>query len=528
MKFIFCLSVILLQTGLMCGAFLARADEPAKTRADSRPVVAANDSLAEALTRLIDGRILERLEAAKMPVSPAATDAEFLRRVSLDLHGLVPTSARVQSFLDDKAADKRAKLIDELLADSRFAAHLADIWDDFLITNADNISRTDRQRFTAWLDESFQTKSWDRIAFELLTAAGQRDKDATVVYLLKGRETLTPTEVTDLVSQYFLGVRMNCAQCHDHPFTKWKQTDYWGMAAFFTQIQYTDRRLQKSGIIRDDVAVELSKLEHADKLRTRKLLCSDAAPTDPSMPHRQAFANWMTSAENPYFARAMVNRMWAQLFGRGLVEPVDDMHEANAATHPELLVELSERFVASGFNLRQFCRAICNSSAYQRTSIPAPGNEQDATSYSHATIKVLTPEQLYDSLSIVVPITGQQKQPARNQNPRDEFVQFFRSEGDPNPTTYDRGIPQVLRMMNSPQLLSPRNESELVRRIMEPEATASDAIERLYLHVLARRPTANERTIHDDYLARHPGQREQAYAEIFWALLNSSEFSLNH
>ncbi|MBI5759765.1 MAG: DUF1549 domain-containing protein [Planctomycetales bacterium] len=527
MRFMFCLAIILLQTSLGCGTFLARADEPARTGAESRPVVAANDSLAKALTRLIDERILARIESAKMPVSPAATDAEFLRRVYLDLHGLVPTSERVRSFLEDKAADKRAKVIDELLADSRFAAHLADIWDDFLIPNSDN-PRAEKQRLTEWLEEAFQTKPWDRIAFELVTAAGQRDKDAVVTYLLKGRETLSPAEMTDLVSQYFLGVRMNCAQCHDHPFTKWKQTDYWGMAAFFTQIQYTDRRLQKSGLIRDDAAVDVSKLEHADKLRTRKFLGGEVPSSNTGVPHRQAFANWMTSVENPYFARAMVNRTWAQLFGRGIVEPVDDMHEDNPATHPELLAELTEQFVASRFDLRNLCRAICNSAAYQRTSIPSPGNERDAMWFSRMAVKVLTPEQLFDSLAIVVPISGERKQPARNQNPRDEFVRFFRSDGDTNPTAYDRGIPQTLRMMNSSELLSPRNESAIMRRIIEPGASASAAIERLYLHVLARRPTDDERSIHDDFLARHSGPREQAYSEIFWALLNSSEFSLNH
>lgn len=480
-----------------------------------------------AVSRLIEDRIAQRLNSANIPVSPETDDAEFLRRIYLDLHGVVPSAERVRSFLENKSTDKRAKLIDELLADSRFAAHLADIWDDFLIPNSDD-RRSEKLRLTGWLEEAFQTKPWDRIASELVTAAGQRDKDATVLYLLKGRETLSPAEMTDLVSQYFLGVRLNCAQCHDHPFTKTKQSDYWGMAAFFTQFQYTDRRLQKSGIIRDDATVDVSKLEHADKLRTRKFLGGDAPSSDTSTPHRQAFAQWMTATDNPYFARAMVNRMWAQCFGRGLVEPVDDMHSDSPATHPELLTELTERFVASGFDLRYLCRAICNSAAYQRTSLPSPGNEQDATLLSHMRLKVLTPEQLYDSLTIVVPVSGDRKSPNRNQNPRDDFVQFFRSEGEPNPTAYERGIPQTLRMMNSPQLLSPRNELTIIRRIIESDTPASEAIERLYRHVLARRPTDDERSIHDDYLSRHRGPREQAYAEIFWALLNSSEFSLNH
>lgn len=528
MRFLICLAGMILQTGLLLGVPYSLAEEErAAARDGTRPaVVGASDSAISA-TRLIDEKILARIGSAKVPLSPVAADAEFLRRVYLDLHGVVPTSARVLSFLEDKSPDKQAKVIDELLADSRFAVHLADIWDDFLIPNSDD-RRIEKQRLTEWLEEAFRTKTWDRIASELLTAAGQRDTDVAVIYLLKGRETLTPAEMTDLVSQYFLGVRLNCTQCHDHPFTNTKQTDYWGMAAFFTQFQYTDRRLQKSGIIRDDARIDVSKLEHADKLRTRKFLGGEAPTADETVPHRQAFAQWMTSPENPYFARAMVNRTWAQMFGRGLVEPVDDMHGDNPATHPELLAKLTKQFVASGYDLRQLCRAICNSAAYQRTSIPSPGNEQDSTLLSHAAVKVLTPEQLYDSLSIVVPVAGERKRPAGHQDPRDEFVRFFRSDGDPNPTAYERGIPQTLRMMNSPQLLSPRSESALMGRIIERGTSAAEAVERLYLHVLARRPTDDERSLHDDFLSRHPGPREQACAEIFWALLNSSEFSLNH
>ncbi len=489
--------------------------------------VSLPESSAIRIARRIDERIDERLKAAAIPASAAAADAEFIRRVYLDLQGVVPPAEHVRSFLDDDTPDKRSKLIDQLLADPRFAAHLADIWDDYLIPAADDLLSS-KPRLTEWLEESFRSKSWDRIAQELITASGHRDENAAVTYLLKGRQTLTPAEMTDLVSQYFLGVRLNCAQCHDHPFAGWTQNDYWGVAALFTQIQYTDRRQLKSGVIRDEPAVDLSKLDDADKLRTPRFLDGTQPQTGRDVPHRQTLARWVTSSENPYFARAMVNRMWSQFFGRGLVEPVDDMHEGNPPTHPELLDELTERFVASGFDLRDLCRAICNSATYQRTSMPAPSNEQDATLYSRMTVKVLTPEQFYDSLLVVMPATSERKRFGGNDDPREEFVRFFRSEGEPNPTAYERGIPQTLRMMNSPQLFSPLSESAAVRRIIEPATSAAEAIERLYLHVLARRPTDDERRVLDNYLTRHPGEREQAYAEILWALINGSEFSLNH
>lgn len=497
------------------------------SRPTSRPALGRTTAPAIGPSAPITKAIDEQLDAQLKSAGLVADDAEFLRRVYLDLHGVVPAADEVRTFLADSASDKRAKLIDRLLAEQRFAFHLADQWDDFLMPGTDDL-QVEKKRLTAWLQASFETLSWDQIAYDLLTASGKREENAAVVYLLKGRETLTPPEVTDLVSQYFMGVRLNCAQCHDHPFTTLKQTEYWGMAAFFTEIQYTDRRQQKSGIIRDDTSIALTKLENAEKLRTPKFLGSDAFQASSGMPRRAALAEWITSPDNPYFARAMVNRTWGKLFGRGLVEPVDDMHRDNSATHPELLAALSERFASSGFDLRDLYRAICNSAAYQRTSMPLPGRELETASYERMAIKVLTPEQLYDSLAIIVPLSGPVKG-GRSADPREEFVRFFRSEGEPNPLAYTRGIPQTLRMMNSPQLVSPSNEGALIRRIVESKsAGATEAIDRLYIHVLARKPTDDERKTLDDFLAQHPGERDEAYAEILWALINSSEFSLNH
>ncbi len=511
-----CVAVTLAITvlAMTSGAATPSTDFPART----------STSLTQSINRYIDAG----LKSASIPPSPSAADAEFVRRIYLDLYGVVPTAEQVQSFLDDGAADKRAKLIDRMLADRRFAAHLADLWDDYLVpANAE--SHLARERLAPWLEEQFYTKSWDRIAHEILTATGQREKDVKIIYILKSRETLTPAELTDLVSQYFLGIRMNCAQCHDHPFTSWKQSDYWGLASFFTQVQYTDRRMQKSGVIRDDPAVDIGKLENAEKLRTPKFLRGEKLNTDSGVPYRVALADWITAPDNPYFAKAMVNRIWWQLFGQGLVEPVDDMHEANPVSHPELLAELTKEFVASGFDLRHVYRAICNSEAYQRTSIPPAANQDDTTLYSHMAVKVLTPEQLYDSLAIVAPSNPNRKGKTRVAgDPRTEFVLFFRSDGDANPRAYDRGIPQTLRMMNAPERFLPQMEVAAVRRVIESGTSEAQALDKLYLHVLARTPTDDERKILDEFLAKHTGSREEAYAEIMWGLINGSEFSLNH
>lgn len=481
----------------------------------------AKSSFAQTIDKHIDAR----LQSASIAKSPQADDEEFVRRIYLDLHGVVPRAEQAAAFVADRSADKRTQLIDKLLDDERFAAHLADLWDDYLMPAADDL-RSQKQQLKAWLAEAFQDQSWDEIATALVTAEGQRDKDPQVSYLLKGRETLTPAETTDLVSQYFLGVRLNCAQCHDHPFADWKQSEYWGMAAFFTQFQYTDRRQQKSGVIRDNPNIDLAKLAETDRLRTLKFPKGDEWSTD-GTPHRQAFARWLTASDNPYFARAAVNRVWAQLFGRGLVEPVDDLHDGNPASHPELLDDLSATFVAAKFDLRAIYRAVCNTAAYQRTSRPVDGNEQDTLLLSHMRMKLLTPEQLFDSLAVVLPPTAASKRYQPANDPREEFVGFFRTEGDWDPTKYTRGIPQALRMMNASHWGSPRL-AEAVREMVGDGASQAAGVERLYLHVLARRPTAEERTIVDRYFEKHAADRGQALTELFWSLINGGEFSLNH
>jgi hypothetical protein len=332
--------------------------------------------------------------------------------------------------------------------------------------------------------------------------------------------------MTDLTSRYFLGVQLNCAQCHNHPFASWKQSDYWGLAAFFTQIQRLKPVVAFTTITESDVPVR--KLPEADKLREPRFLGGNVLKAAPGQSLRQALADWMVAPDNPFFARAMANRMWAHFFGRGLVHPVDDMHEGHPPSHPALLEALTEQFKAHGFDLKHLCRAICASETYQRTSKPVQGNAKDDKLFSRMLVKVLTPEQLFDSLVVATGNPGNRLLGKPVNNPRAEFVRFFRSEGETDPTSYHRGIPQALRMMNSGQFLGPRSEAFLMKQILDPGMTAAQAVERLYLRVLARRPSAAESRRMLDYLEQPGAERQQLHAEILWALLNSSEFSLNH
>jgi hypothetical protein len=510
---------LLFLTSFLADANLVRAGGPASGSK-------VHELDAAALARLIDEHVEQRLKAEQIPSSPRTDDAEFLRRVYLDIHGVIPSVDQARAFLDSNASDRRIRLVDELLANSRYGAHFADIWHNHLYPANAN-QRIKPEALVRWLEQGFQTKTWDRLVYDLMTATGSQEQNGAVTYMLKGRFTLSVTEMTDLTSRNFLGVRLNCAQCHNHPFASWKQSDYWGMAAFFTQIQRLKPVVAFTTIM--ETNVDPRKLPESDLLREPRFLGGDVLKAAPEQSLRKALADWMVAKDNPFFARAMVNRMWGHFFGRGLVHPVDDMHEGNSPSHPELLAALSDQFKANGFDLRYLCRAICQSETYQRTSKPLAGNAKDDQLFSRMLIKVLTPEQLFDSLVLATGNAGNRSSTGKPiNNPRAEFVSFFRSEGEIDPTSYSRGIPQALRLMNSGQFLGPRSEALITKQLVEPGATPAQAVERLYLRVLSRRPSDVESQLMLKYLEQPGAQRQQLYAEIAWVLLMSSEFSLNH
>jgi len=304
------------------------------------------------------------------------------------------------------------------------------------------------------------------------------------------------------------------------------------MAAFFTQIQMPGRpkAVYLAGI-RDDSKMTLASLREADAIEgllveSPRFLGSQEFTPRKNEPYRAALAAWVTSPSNPYFARAMVNRAWWHFFGRGIVNPVDDMHEGNPPSHPELLSELSQRFAESGFDWKLLCRAIVSSKTYQSTSRPSQDPESEGKFFARMSIKVLTAEQLYDSL---VTIFGP---PAKVQGidtrfgPRHEFCQFFAADGEPDPLRYDRGIPHMLRLMNSPQFAG-RTLSALVSNAASQSGPPEAVIEQLFLAILSRRPTAPELARFKDHLPTSTPPAA-AYQQLAWSLLMSSEFSLNH
>jgi hypothetical protein len=495
------------------------------------------------LARHIDKLISKRLQADKIDISPRCDDAEFVRRVHLDIIGTVPTMERTVAFLDSKEPDKRAKLVDELLASKDYGKHMSDVWQAMMLPRDSETFRI-KQYFpnvVKWLEESFNdNKSWDKMVREVLTASGPVDKTSpTAYYLANG----TVDKMTDNFTKLFLGVQLQCAQCHNHPFTEWKQTEYWGMAAFFMKVRPdgNPRAAAKDGktiIISENAKAKgkRQQLPESAKIVPHKFLQGEQPKLSASEPARPSLADWAASPKNPFLAKAMVNRTWAQFFGRGFVNPVDDMHDGNAASHPELLMDLAGQFTNSGFDVKHLIRAICTSETYQRTSKPTGNNGGAPTEmFARMAVKVMTPEQLYDSLNRVLDLStrgggaagrrpaagGFQRGPG---TPREAFVAFYNLDDGYDPTEFQAGIPQVLRLMNAPQF----NSTPTVANITKNAKDWKDATEKFYLTTLARRPTPEEVARVEKYLARHKGEARAGLGDVLWALVNSSEFAVNH
>lgn len=491
-----------------------------------------------ALAKLIDQEIGKRLKAEKSTAAGLCTDEEFIRRVYLDLVGVIPTADKVTTFLSSKDPQKRAKLIDELLADPRFGKSLAETWVLQLIPRDINNQLLKRQAFEDWLAEHFNKGTpLNKVVSELVTATGAIDKNPAATYFVANP---TVDKMTDNVTRMFLGVQLQCAQCHNHPFTDWKQTEYWAMASFFmkTRIQGSAKGAAKGGaapsVAETNAAAKGKKggLPESAKIVPAKFLQGDQPKLNTSEPYRPVLATWMTSTDNKFFARAMINRFWHQLFGRGIVNPVDDMHDDNAASHPELLATLTEQFKLHNFDVKFLVRTICNSEVYQRSSVSKEDAAQiDPELYIRRELRVLSPEQLYDSLAAVLgnaKPTDAPKGPAPKKGgpvtPRANFLTFFRVD-DFNAMEYQNGIPQALRLMNSPFT----NRAEAIAAdITKNTKTPAEAVERLYLTAYARRPSAKESERYVTYVNRPGSTPRVAYGDILWALLNSSEFVHNH
>jgi ferric-dicitrate binding protein FerR (iron transport regulator) len=528
----------------------AKAPQRPSTR-DPRPVAAA-----------IDREVDKRLTEARVPASPPADDAEFLRRVTLDLIGRIPTYEEATSFLNSADPDKRRHWIDQLLDGPEYGLHFGAVWRNLLVPrDATKGGKTQADKFSPWLAEQLnRNRGWNEIVYDLLTIEGDIAQHPESAFVIANSENFQPQadRLAAATARYFLGVQLQCAQCHNHPFAAWKQTDFWSTAAFFGRLHGGSKKGppfilteapqeepsapgKKGAPVRPPVlpgaAIQIpgSSGAAAGRVVKARFLSGEEPALDDNAPYRPRFAAWVTSADNPFFAKAAVNRLWALCFGRGLVNPVDNLHDGNPASHPALLELLANELRASGYDLKHLMRCLCTSVAYQCTSRPLPGNESDAQLFSHMAVKVMTPEVFYDSLATAMagglaPVKKGSKSVAGksiapNLESREQFVNAFGAQGEPAEAgEFSYGIPQFLKLMNAGEL---NHGAPVVARLVKDGAAPEKAIEDLYLTVLSRRPNESEVKMMGDYL-RKRGNAENGYAGVLWTLLNSSEFVLNH
>ena len=346
----------------------------------------------------IDDHILRKLESLNIPISPTATDTEFFRRVYLDAAGILPTPEEVRKFVEDKTADKRAKLIDQLLERSEFVDYWAYKWSDLLLINTRRLPQPAVWSFYSFVRHSVaDNKPWDRFAHEIVTAKGNTLQNGAANYFVLHKDV---TDLTEATALKFMGMSITCCRCHNHPLEKWTQDQYWSMANLFSRVGL------KNGDRGGDVSVFTQPDGDVPHLRRGvpmppTPLDGKPLPLDSTTDRREYFADWLTSADNPYFARALVNRVWRNFMGRGLVEAEDDLRQTNPPTNAELLDALAKDFVAHGYDVKYLIRTIMISAAYQRSSKPVAGNESDDRFYSHYLIRRLSAEVILDAYSQV-------------------------------------------------------------------------------------------------------------------------------
>lgn len=489
----------------------------------------------------VDALLAKRLAENNVRRAEPASDAEFLRRAWLDLCGIIPPIndadgvSGIRDFLADDSRDKRARLIDRLLAKPTHATHFANIWRNIMLPADTNVQRFGGGTgFQNWLYGQFKDNvPYNRMVNDLIVANGAANQTGPALfYTALG---LKPEELGASTSRIFLGTQIQCAQCHDHPFDNWTREDFWGYAAFFAQLQQPPAAQQIAFQVSDADSGEVP-IPETDQVVPPRFLGGEISTDEGASNRRVRLAIWLTSAENPYFARATVNRVWSIMFGRGIVDPVDDLGPHNPPSHPEVLDELAAYFIDNGFDLNCLIRTLAYTETYQLASRSAPGDEDQPDLFARMAIKSLSAEQLYDCLIEAMrqrESTGTavgQFNRGFNQN-RQTFLTKFRAPTQ-GATEYQAGIPQALSLMNGAivRQATDLGQSDLLVALEAPFFSDEKRVEVLFLSTLSRMPNDDERAKFVEYVKSGgaTGDRRQALGDVLWALLNSAEFVLNH
>jgi hypothetical protein len=505
---------------------------------------AVPDELYAKLPRsnVIDGHVWNKLKRLGVTPSEPAPDSTFHRRAHLDIIGRLPTPDETREFLADRSPNKRVKLVERLLERPEYADFWANKWADLLRPNPYRVGIKAVFNLDAWLRDSFRkNKPYDQFVRELLTATGGTFRNGAVVVYRDRRE---PDEIATMVSQLFLGVRLDCAKCHHHPFEVWGQDDFYSFAAFFARIGRKGTGLSPpiSGseemmyVAAKDVRGGVKHPATGKVMSPRPLLGKDveiAAGRDP----REVLADWATAPDNPFFAKVIVNRVWAELMGRGIVDPVDDLRATNPPSNGPLLDALAADFRANGYDLKKLIRTIATSYVYGLSSLPSDRNAGDGRNYSRHYRRRLRAEVMLDAVCDVtgVPERFDAMPPGSRAmqlwTVRSQSL-FLDSFGRPDPNqdppcerTTDTTVVQALHLMNAPGLHEKiKSDTGRAAKLAASKKTDAEIVDELYLLCYCRPPASDERAACLRWFARPGLKRRQAVEDLLWAMLNTPEF----
>lgn len=499
----------------------------------------------------VDQLVFKQLVAMGMPPSAACDDATFIRRVTVDVAGRLPTPAETTAFVSSSDSDKRDRCIDRLLDSPEYADYFANKWSALLRNQR---TRPTYQRgnylFHDWIRDSlYSNKPYDQFVREILTASGDvTDSPPTEWY----RQVTAPTDELEDTAQLFLGTRIQCAKCHHHPYEKWSQKDYYSLSAFFSQVTRKPAEEGEETVFARRVSAAATNTKTGQAVKPAGLGATplDLSPDDDA---RGALADWVVAPDNHFFAPALVNRYWKHFFNRGLVEPEDDMRQTNPATNPELLQALATHFVQSHYDLKDLVRTLCRSKTYQLSAVPNAFNAQDKQNYSRYYPRRLTAEVLLDSVDAIAEsnggFAGLPLQTRAVQLPDNCFnvdSYFLTVFGRPESSSacecersQDASLAQSLHLLNSQDVLAKLNADKARPAVLAADATRDDAqkIRELYQLAFSREPSPAEIEFALGYLSRqkrdasgnlHPVSKRESYEDVVWALINTKEFLFNH
>lgn len=490
---------------------------------------------------LVDKHVFNNLKALGLPPSKVSDDSTFLRRVTVDIAGRLPTAGETEIFLTDKANDKREKLISRLLDSSDYADHFANKWSAILRNKRNrNEDKYATFAFHDWIRTSFvENKPYDHFVREIITATGVADQNPPSAWYREVKDQSAQVEDT---AQLFLGLRIQCARCHHHPFESWSQEDYYGFAAFFAQVgKKKGMRNGESRIYQRQVPA-VAKNPKTQQNVPAKGLGDQANPIEPSDDARRVLAEWMAKKENPFFAKSLVNRYWKHFFSRGLVDPEDDMRVTNPSSNPELLEALANDFIENKFDLKKLIFKICSSHTYQLSAIPNRWNSNDKNNFSRFYPKRLSAEVLLDSINQVThsntSFSGIPAGTRAIQLPDNGFNSYFLTVfGRPESSSAcecersgDANLAQSLHLLNSSEIQGKLTDGKGRAAKLAADKSRDDVarLTELYIAAFSRNPAPEELQIATSHIKKHEKDAKRAYEDIVWALINTKEFLFNH